>query len=147
MLILYQQKNATKLMMTLSKNRKKYFYNLSAIVQKFFIIITNAGIIISAIIGTPILTCNSVFFQTLFNLFILLVFKVIVFLWYKYKTFLHISQVFNKILTFSVRRTYQSLACLIWNKWHTYNYQLYGYTYPPEYWLAFRSYPLSTCSF
>ena len=80
MLILYQQKNATKLIVTLSKNRKKYFYNLSAIVQKFFIIITNAGIIISAIIGTPILTCNSVFFQTLFNLFILLVFKVIVFI-------------------------------------------------------------------
>ena len=80
MLILYQQKNATKLMMTLSKNRKKYFYNLSAIVQKFFTIITNDGIIISAIIDTPILTCNSVFFQTLFNLFILLVFKVIVFI-------------------------------------------------------------------
>ena len=80
MLILYQQKNATKLMMTLSKNRKKYFYNLSAIVQMFFSIITTAGAITKATIGIPILMCSSVFLCILFNLFILLVFKVIVLL-------------------------------------------------------------------
>ena len=73
MLILYQQKNATKLMMTLSKNRKKYFYNLSAIVQMFFIIITNAGVITKATIGIPILMCNSVFLCILFNVFIILI--------------------------------------------------------------------------
>ena len=66
-------------MMTLSKNRKKYFYNLSAIVQMFFSIITTAGAITKATIGIPILMCNSVFLCNLFNLFIFIVFKVIVF--------------------------------------------------------------------
>ena len=71
-------------MMTLSKNRKKYFYNLSAIVQMFFSIITTAGAITKATIGIPILMCNSVFLCILFNLFILLVFKVIVLFGFNY---------------------------------------------------------------